>query len=222
MSNHADIEPTFGAVLDPIDRFSEIVFGLIMALSFTGTISVATAGAQDVRQLLFAAFGCNIAWGIVDAAMYVITNLIQRGRGLSVARAIASAADAESGRRIVIQSLPEGIARILPIAVIDGIHAAITASAKVLPQPHITQADLLGALSVFALVVASTLPVALPFVLFSDVAFALRTSNAMALGLLFLCGFGVGHYGGFGGWRSGLVMSAIGLTLVVITIALGG
>jgi VIT1/CCC1 family predicted Fe2+/Mn2+ transporter len=222
MSNAADIETTFGGVLDPIDRFSEIVFGLIMALSFTGTVSVATAGAQDIRQLLFAAFGCNIAWGIVDAVMYVITNLIQRGRGLSVARAIASAADAETGRRIVMQSLPEGIARILPVAVVDGIHAAIAASGKTLPQPHITRIDLRGAVSVFALVVASTVPVALPFVIFSDVAIALRASNVTALGLLFLCGFGVGHYGGFGSWRSGLVMSAIGLVLVVITIALGG
>ena len=31
-------------VLDPIDRVSEILFGLIMVLSFTGSLSVAVAG----------------------------------------------------------------------------------------------------------------------------------------------------------------------------------
>jgi len=31
-------------VLDPIDRVSEVLFGLIMVLTFTGSLSVAEAG----------------------------------------------------------------------------------------------------------------------------------------------------------------------------------
>ena len=53
---------TGGRLLDPIDRNSEILFGLFMVLTFTGTLSVATAVRQDVRTMLIAAIGCNAAW----------------------------------------------------------------------------------------------------------------------------------------------------------------
>jgi hypothetical protein len=32
------------------------------ALTFTTTISLATAGREDVRTMLLGALGCNIAW----------------------------------------------------------------------------------------------------------------------------------------------------------------
>ena len=65
-------------VLDPIDRLSEIIFGLLMALSFTGTMSVAVAGGDEVRSVLMAALGCNVAWGIVDGVMFVLTTAVER------------------------------------------------------------------------------------------------------------------------------------------------
>ena len=53
------------SVLNPLERFSEIVFGLIMVLSFTGALSVAEVG-EDIRIMLLGAIGCK--WGIIDAA----------------------------------------------------------------------------------------------------------------------------------------------------------
>ena len=41
----------FKRVLDPIDRVSEALFGLIMVLTFTGSLSVAEAGRDDVWNL---------------------------------------------------------------------------------------------------------------------------------------------------------------------------
>jgi len=67
-------------VLSPVDRVSEVIFGLIMALTFTCTISVAESGREEVRDVLVAALGCNIAWGLVDAVMYVVTALVERAR----------------------------------------------------------------------------------------------------------------------------------------------
>ncbi len=69
-------------VLDPIDRVSEIIFGLIMALTFTGALSAATAGREEIRTMMFAALGCNLAWGLVDAVMYLIRTLTERARNL--------------------------------------------------------------------------------------------------------------------------------------------
>ena len=78
-------------LLDPIDRFSEILFGLIMVLTFTGAISAAELGREAVRTMLFASIGCNLAWGIVDGVMYLFARLAERGRGILALRVIRSA-----------------------------------------------------------------------------------------------------------------------------------
>ena len=38
-------------VLDPHERISEVLFGLIMVLTFTGSISIAEAGREDIRAV---------------------------------------------------------------------------------------------------------------------------------------------------------------------------
>ena len=55
----------FKLLLNPMDRVAEILFGLIMALSFTCSIGIANRGPTEIRQLLIGAIGCNLAWGIV-------------------------------------------------------------------------------------------------------------------------------------------------------------
>ena len=70
--------------LDPIDRQSEVMFGLLMTLTFTGTMSVALGAGATVREILMAALGSNIAWGIVDATVYLLTTAAERRRGRSV------------------------------------------------------------------------------------------------------------------------------------------
>jgi hypothetical protein len=67
-------------VLEPVERLSEILFGLIMALTITGAVSVATADRFAIRTMLFAALGCNLAWGIIDAGMYLMARLGERGQ----------------------------------------------------------------------------------------------------------------------------------------------
>jgi len=80
-------------VLDPPERMSEMLFGLIMVLSFTCSLSAATAGREEVRTILLAALGCNLAWGIVDAIMYTMNGFIERSHLLDVARDIRAAND---------------------------------------------------------------------------------------------------------------------------------
>jgi hypothetical protein len=70
-------------VLDPVDRVSEIIFGLLMALSFTGSISAATTQREDIRVIMLAALTCNIAWGMVDAVMYLVAVAVERSRGMT-------------------------------------------------------------------------------------------------------------------------------------------
>jgi len=222
MAEAGNAKPKLEDVLDPTDRFSEVVFGIVMAMTFTGTVSVSNSGEQDIRQLLYAAVGCNLAWGIVDAVMYVITSLADRGSTYTLSRAIAGAKDADTGRQLVAKNLPGGLADLLPTSVLEGIQTAIAHQDSDPPRPRVMRGDLAGALGVFLLVVVGTLPVTLPFAFLSDVALAMRVSQGVGLAMLFANGAALGHYAGFGAWRSGLTMLAIGVALVGIVIALGG
>jgi hypothetical protein len=83
--------------LDPIDRVSEVLFGLIMVLTFTGSLSVYEAGREDIRTMLAAAVGCNLAWGIIDAVFYLMGCLAEKSHGLLTLRAVREATDPGCG-----------------------------------------------------------------------------------------------------------------------------
>jgi hypothetical protein len=87
-------------ILDPLDRSSEVLFGLIMALTFTSTFEVATVGRAHVRTMLIGALGCNLAWGIVDGVMFVVTRSVERSRFHSKIRAVQTA-NAKDAARIL-------------------------------------------------------------------------------------------------------------------------
>ena len=208
-------------VLDPVERLSEVLFGLIMVLSFTCSISAADAGREEVRSVLIGAIGCNLAWGIVDAVMYLMTLLIERGRGHTVARAVRASTDPEAGRRLVADALPEPLGELFESPALEGARAKLVALPGV-GSPRLTRRDYRGALGVFLLVFLSTFPVVVPFLFFSPLLRAMRVSNAVAIAMLYVTGHLLGRYAGLGPKRTGLVMVAIGVVLVGITIALGG
>ena len=84
-------------VLEPIDRVSEVLFGLIMVLTFTGSLSVADAGRDDVRTMLIGALGCNVAWGIIDAMLYLMGRLADKGQSLMTYLAVRRTTDPHEG-----------------------------------------------------------------------------------------------------------------------------
>jgi len=210
------------ARLDPIERSSEIMFGLIMALTFTCTISVASSTRADVMTMLAGALGCNIAWGLVDAAMYLLAQIVTRERRRSLAMDIA-AAPPQKARRILLDNMPDGVDTVFNASDLDRVAGAIRARPMAQRRAGPTSDDLRAAVHIFFLVFLSTLPVALPFVFMNDVGLALRTSNGIAVALLFLVGTGLGrHMDWEPYWVTGLCVELFGAILVAITIALGG
>ncbi len=97
-------------ILSPVDRVSELLFGLFMALTFVGAVSVAEAGDVEIRRMLVAALGCNLAWGLADAVMYLVRTITDRGRSLTLARSVRAAASAEAGRKLIEDSLSQTVA----------------------------------------------------------------------------------------------------------------
>ena len=207
--------------LDPVDRFSEVIFGLIMVLAFTCSFSVAEGGRQEVRQMLVGALTCNVAWGLVDGVMYVLTSIAGRARTNLVFQGLR-AADPATARAIVLASLPEGVA-----AITDGAEAdRMAARVRTLPdlgwKSAFSADDLRGALASALIVVVATFPPTLPFLLVEDPTRALRISNGVAVVSLFVAGWSLGKATGLRAWRVGLVMVVLGSALVAVTVALGG
>ena len=208
-------------VLDPTERFSEILFGLIMVLTFTGSLSAAESGRQQVRTMLIGALGCNLAWGIIDAIFYLMTTLGLRGHAVLVLRRLRRNPDPATARALVAEALPPKLAAALRPEDLDLLLRRV-ATLEVPKRTPLHREDFTGALFVFLLVFLSTFPVAIPFLVMHDAMAALRASNAVAIALLFVGGYKLAKYTGTRPWLTGLAMVAIGVVLVGLTIALGG
>src|SRR5258706_5130023 len=149
-------------VLEPHERIAEVLFGLIMVLTFTGSLSVAEAGRDDIRTMLIGALGCNIAWGIIDGVLYLMGCLADKGRNLMTYQAVRKATDPEKAQQLIAGALPPLVASILQPAELETMRQRLIQ----LPEPpkvaRLGKTDWLGALAVFLLVLLSTLPVAIP------------------------------------------------------------
>ena len=209
-------------VLDPVDRISEVLFGLIMVLTFTGSLSVAEAGRDDTRAMLIGALGCNLAWGVIDAVLYLMGSLADKGRGLAIFQAVRNTTDREQAHRLIADALPPVIASVLLPAERD----AVLQRLRQLPGPpdraRLDKDDWLGGVGVFLLVFLSTFPVVIPFLVMHSAVPALRLSNAIAIAMLFIAGQAYGRITGRHPWVLGIGMVLLGAVLSALTIALGG
>jgi hypothetical protein len=209
-------------VLSPVDRVSEMLFGLFMALTFVGAVSVAESGREQVREMFIAALGCNLAWGLVDAVMYLVRTVTDRGRVLTLVRSVRAAPDAEAGRGLIEHSLSRVAAGLVSSTEVEAMRGRIVALPSVPARPTLGWNDLLAALAIFLFVVVATFPVVLPYALIQDVGLATTVSRAISLAMLFFGGLALGRYAGYGSWRVGFMMVGLGTALVIAINALGG
>lgn len=212
----------FKPVLDPVERISETLFGLIMALTFTCTLGVATADSIKVHTMLFAALGCNLAWGIIDAGVYLLARLNHQARKHLTLRAMREAPDLETAQGIIADALPPLVASVLPPEQLELMRQKLHQLPEPSGRPRLAKRDWIGALGLCLLSFLSTFPIVIPFIFMTDARLALRVSNAVAIVMLFLCGYAFGYRSGLRPWATGLSMVALGGALVGVAIALGG
>jgi VIT1/CCC1 family predicted Fe2+/Mn2+ transporter len=209
-------------VLDPLERTSEVLFGLIMVLTFTGSVSVAEAGYAEVRSTLIAAIGCNLAWGIVDAVMYLMSAFMGRARALTIYRTVRGTQDPITAHTLIREALPSVVSATLTDAEVQSLHERLRRQPEPTDEIRLRPRDFVGAAGVFLLVFLSTFPVVVPFLIVSDPLRAMRLSNAVAVILLFIAGWSLGRHAGMAGWRVGGLTVTAGVVLVALTMALGG
>jgi hypothetical protein len=215
----------FRRYLDPADRLNEILFGLIMVLSFTLTAGLTVEDGPDAaRTLLLATLGCNVAWGVIDGAMYLMANLLERSRRARDIADLRAAPDDATAFTVVERAIEGTLMASATEEERRRLYGVVRdVAARTSPEPvRIQREDVYGALASGALVVLSTVPAAVPF-LFIDAPWrALRVSNALLVALLFAVGIEWGRHAGTSPWRAGVAFLAIGLFLVGTAIALGG
>jgi len=193
-----------------------------MVLAFTGSLSVAEAGRDDVRTMLIGALGCNFAWGIIDGVLYLMGCLAEKGHSLMTYRAVRAASDPKKAQGLIAGALPSVVASVMKPAEFEAIRLRL----QKLPEPpsraRLSGSDWRGALGVFLLVFLSVFPVSVPFIFMQNAMTAMRISNVIAIGMLFFAGAAYGRSVGRSPWAVGIAMVGLGGVLVTITIALGG
>ncbi len=212
--------------LDPATSMGEVLFGLIMTLTFTlgAGLTIQEEGREGARQLLIATIGCNIAWGVIDGVFYMLGQLFERGRRRRIVQLVRRVAGEKEATELVAGELDDIIDKVMSPQERRSLYERIVEYVRTaeLPRNRVTRDDMMGAVASFALVFLSSLPAALPFVFIDDAWLALRVSNAILLGLLFWVGFSFARYTTSRPVLTGLVFLLFGAGLVVMAIALGG
>ncbi|QIO31463.1 VIT1/CCC1 transporter family protein [Bradyrhizobium sp. 1(2017)] len=212
----------FGGVLDPMERISETLFGLIMALTFICSLGIATGSNINLQTMLIGVLGCNLAWGIVDGGLYLLGRINSRGGKVRILHAVRQAPDSETARRVIADALPPELAAFLPAQQLEAMRQKL----RQLPVPSrrvsLSRRDWTGAFGLCLLSFVSTFPVVVPFIFLSDARMALRASYAVAIVMLFCCGYVFGIQSGLRPWAAGLAMVALGGALVGVAVVLGG
>ena len=211
--------------LDPGSRLGEILFGLIMVLTITLAAGLTvTEDKAGVRELLLAAIGCNVAWGIIDAVLYLMNCLtVRRGR-VRLVEAVKRAPDQDAALALIKSEVEPDLQAMLDD---EDANAFSLSALKYIARARASRVslrreDFYGAIACFWLVFVACFPAAVPFFIFSQPHFALRVSNFLLIALLFLVGQKWARYAGVNRLLAGSVMVAIGLTLVGVAILLGG
>ena len=219
-----DGESLLGAsVLGPSERITEILCGVVMTLTFTGSVSVASPDLHDPHALAIAALGCNLAWGIVDGMLYVIGRAVDRARRVRWLRELHAAPTLAAFEEVLREEVPERLVLSLPLGATrhlrDRIRRTGTAPAPALSVPA---RDWKGALLIGCLVFLSTFPPVLPLLLIPEPRVGLRVSHLVAMAMLFLAGWNLARHTGGSRLRVGLVMTALGGVLAGVCLLLGG
>lgn len=224
-------EGLFARYLDPASRMSEIIFGVLIVMTFTLSFRAVdvqafpneAASAEFVRRLLLAAIGCTIAWGIIDGVMYLLTALLTRGSQQRLVRVAQNAPDETSAMAAIAEALDDDLAalsekdrRDVYRELYEGVQGVS------LRKVRVRRGDVLGAVVVACMAVIAVCPVVIPFLFVQDPVWALRTSNIIAIAMLYVVGARWARYADAVPWKVGLILAGVGIALMIVAIPLGG
>jgi len=210
--------------LDPSERMAELLFGLIMTLTFTlGASLVIKEGPDATRELLVGVIGCNIAWGFIDGLLFIFGSMYARGAPYRAQRMLEKKG-ADFCRQKIHGRMDEEFAGSLSDQTKEQACVEIIQALKsmTLERVRVTRDDIGGALASFWLVFVTAIPAIVPFLFLDNRMLALRVSNGLLVALLYLIGRQWAVFINANRHVVGFGMAFFGLILVQLTILLGG
>ncbi len=209
-------------ITTPFDRISEMTYGVIMTLTIISVISAASGGASR-QDLIVAALGCNIAWGVVDALMLLVRLRVERVHQHGRLRALRGVSSDTDFREGLDEFLPPRLVAVLHPDELWNLRQRLMASELGTGQPRGGGAAVwLAALLIVLLVSGITLPLILPLWLVPDELMALRIAQGIGVVMLFGLGWLLSRWSGDSPWPGALGFTALGVAMTGLCIALGG
>jgi hypothetical protein len=211
--------------LDPEESLGELLFGMIMTLTVTlGIRLLSPHETLSPRDLATALIGCNVAWGIIDASLYLLGSLFVRNRRIHFVRKLHDVPTEAEALRAIGEEFGLEEAHLVQQEDLAAYHRA---TLDLLKHARIERArlrgkDLASAALIVGLVSIAAVPGAIPLLMVEDRVLALRLANLLQIGLLFAAGYHWARYSGAPPWRTGAAMVGLGVALVAVAIALGG
>ncbi len=222
-----------GRLLDPIDRLTETIYSILILLTFTLAFRIIhlwdnpgqVVSAEYVNELLVAALGATLAWGVIDGIMHALMELLQRGERHRLLWQIQAAETVHEGIEVIAGELDYILEPIAGDSERQALYLSVFHHLRGgQPQPvRFKREDFTGALGCLVVAIIAVLPSLVPLmVLRDDYALAIRVSNIVSFIMLFYAGYQWGRHTGSSPWKTGLLLVAVGVLMVSIAIPLGG
>ena len=224
--------PVLTRILDPIDRLEETVFSIIIVLVFTLAYRAFTLLPinkefffTDAITIFWASLGAVIAWGLIDAIMYVIFSVFERKDRVRFLNELNASTTEQIGLEIISDEFDYIFDPITNdeqrMAIYEKVYAALKDMRPKKIQVEVD--DLLGASAVFMAAIVAVIPSLTPLVIFrGNLNLALRLSNLFSFLMLFITGYRWGKYSGYQPLLMGLIIMSMAALMVLLAIPLGG
>ncbi|MFO7632005.1 MAG: hypothetical protein R6W76_05655 [Caldilinea sp.] len=202
-----------------------LTFTLAFRIIKLGPDPTQTIYPSYMNDLLIAAAGATLAWGIIDGIMYTLMTLFERGERHRLLQALQTADTDEEGVQIIADEFDfmlepitgEDQRQMLYLDVLEHLRDG---------QPQLvrlTWEDIAGGLGSILVAIIAVIPSFVPLLLFyNDPALAIRISNVVSFVVLFISGYQWGKYTGSSPLGTGLLLTAVAALMVLIAIPLGG
>lgn len=210
------------------DWLVEMKCAIIMVLAMLGYLRLALVGPDDLefqKKMILIPLGAITAWGVIDGIMYVLLNLVQRGRQARLLSTIKSNKDQKTTRILIEDNLSSSVIDALSKEEREKIYDEIIKSANniVVKKPQwVTKKDLLVIFFTFVVVFSTGSVLVIPFLVLNDPVLSIRVADLVGIIMLFFIGYWWGKVASRNKIRSAIGITLLGVGIVVITILLGG
>jgi VIT1/CCC1 family predicted Fe2+/Mn2+ transporter len=218
--------------LYPQERLVEILYGLVIALTITSAIRVVTGGGTlNINLMAETSLGAGVAWGIIDAMLYILVVIFQKHRYTRIASRISSAKDETEALEAIQDDLEDSLVGTLDAEDQKSVYRLVlhaqrrSSKASFTHQPKlisIAREDIFGAIQVFMAMLMATLVVIVPLWLINPPHVAVLVSNIVAFVALFVVGYTWARHTNIRKTLFGIALVTLGVAIVVISLALGG